>query len=126
MRNVGHTRGVKEYVLLLSVIAAEVATQRFIHKSLLGSSVSKTKLEEAEKDLTYSLMLNVVLVAVTPKNKKPDKGLLGKMNRARSLRNGYMHNGELPEDSKEIVDLYENTKEFVKYLRELDHDEAIL
>src|SRR5262249_30416963 len=40
--------GVNEYVLLLSVIAAEVATQRFVEKRLLATSVSKTKLLEAE------------------------------------------------------------------------------
>lgn len=46
------------------------------------------------------------------------------MNRARSLRNDYMHDGDLPKDPKEIVDLYENTKRFVKYLRQLDEQEA--
>jgi hypothetical protein len=116
--------GVTEYVLLLSVIAAEVATQRYVHKKLVASNVSKTKLEEAEKDLTYSLMLNVVLPAVAPDDKKPDKDLLGKMNRARSLRNDYMHDGDLPKDSKEIVDLYENTKRFLKYLRQLDEQQG--
>jgi hypothetical protein len=114
--------GVNEYVLLLSVIAAEVATQRFVEKRLLSSSVSKTKLVEAEKDLTYSLMLNIVLFAVTPEGRKPDKELVGKMNRARSLRNDYMHEGKLPVDQKELVDLFENTKRFVQYLRELDEE----
>lgn len=115
--------GVTEYVLLLSVIAAEVATQRYVHNRLRGSGVSKGKLEESEKDLTYSMMLNLVLVALAPENKKPDKDLLGKMNRARSLRNGYMHNGDLPHDPKEIVDLFENTKKFVKYLRHLGEEQ---
>jgi hypothetical protein len=114
--------GVIEYVLLLSVIAAEVATQRFVHKRLLSSSVSKEKLKEAEKDLTYSLMLNVVLFAVTPDNKKPDRDLIGKMNRVRSLRNDYMHNGKLPTDHEEVRGLFESTKRFVEYLRELDTD----
>jgi hypothetical protein len=114
--------GVNEYVLLLSVIAAEVATQRFVEKRLLSSSVSKTKLVEAEKDLTYSLVLNIVLFAVTPDGRKPDKELVGKMNRARSLRNDYMHEGKLPMDQRELVDLFENTKRFVQYLRELDEE----
>lgn len=116
--------GVTEYVLLLSVIAGEVATQRYVHKRLLASSVSKSKLDESEKDLTYSLMLNVVLPGIAPDTKKPDKDLLGKMNRARSLRNGYMHNGELPKDPKEIATLFENTKSFVKYLRQLDEQDG--
>ncbi len=115
--------GVTEYVLLLSVIAAEVATQRYVHNRLQASGVSKGKLEESEKDLTYSMMLNLVLVALAPENRKPDKDLLGKMNRARSLRNAYMHNGALPNDSKEIVNLFENTKSFVKYLRHLDEEQ---
>lgn len=115
--------GVTEYVLLLSVIAAEVATQRYVHTRLRISGVSKGKLEESEKDLTYSTMLNLVLVALAPENSKPDKGLLGKMNRARSLRNEYMHNGDLPHDPKEIVDLFENTKTFVNYLRYLDEEQ---
>ena len=117
--------GVTEYVLLLSVIAAEVATQRYVHNRLRGSGVSKGKLEESEKNLNYSMMLNVVLVALAPENRKPDKDLLGKMNRARSLRNGYMHNGDLPHDPKEIVDLLENTKKFVKYLRHLNEEKPL-
>ena len=67
-------------------------------------------------------MLNIVLFAVTPEGRKPDKELVGKMNRARSLRNDYMHEGKLPADQKELVDLFENTKRFVQYLRELDEE----
>lgn len=116
--------GVTEYVLLLSVVAAEVATQRYVHKRLLSSGISKNKLDDAEKTLTYSLMLNVILSAVAPGNNKPDKGLLGKMNRARSLRNAYMHAGELPRDTSEVVRLYEDTKTFVQYLRRLEQQSA--
>jgi hypothetical protein len=112
--------GVTEYVLLLSVIAAEVATQRYVQKKLLEASITAKKLEEKGKDLTYSLMLNILLVALAPEDKKPDKTLIGSMNRARSLRNDYMHNGELPKDPKEINNIYDNTKVFVQYLREVD------
>jgi hypothetical protein len=112
--------GVIEYVLLLSVIAAEVATQRFVQKRLLASAVSKGKLEEAEKDLTYSLMLNVVLFAVTPEDRKPDKELVGKMNRGRGLRNAYMHNGDLPKDHGEVLDIFENTIKYVNYLDQVE------
>jgi len=114
--------GVIEYVLLLSVIAAEVATQQFVQKQLLRSQVSKKKLEEAEKDLTYSMMLNIVLFAVTPDSHKPDKDLLGKMNRARSLRNAYMHTGEIPKNLDEVVELYHLTKQFVEYLRNVEQE----
>jgi len=108
--------GVMEYVLLLSVIAAEVATQRFVHKRLIASEVSKAKLEAADKDMTYSLMLNVVLFALTPADKKPDKELIGIMNRGRSLRNAYMHGGALPTDHSEIIKIFESTIAYVNYL----------
>jgi hypothetical protein len=114
--------GVIEYVLLLSVIAAEVATQRFVHKRLLASQVTPKKLEEVEKDLTYSMMLNVVLFAVTPDDRKPDKNLIGRMNRARKLRNEYMHSGCIPHDHKEVIELFHSTTAFVAYLRNLDND----
>jgi len=112
--------GVTEYVLLLSVIAAEVATQRFIHKRLLAAGASNRRLNDLEKDLTYSIMLNLVLCAVTPNGKKPTPDLVGKMNRARQLRNEYMHNGLLPTREAEVAEIYHSTKEYVEYLREVE------
>ena len=112
--------GVTEYVLLLSVIAAEVATQRFVHKRLLAAGASKKRLNDLEKDLTYGLSLNLILYAVIPKDKTPDPHLMGKMNRARQLRNEYMHNGLRPTDEKEIAGIYQSTKEYVGYLREVE------
>ncbi|MFZ4079762.1 MAG: hypothetical protein ACOYKN_00950 [Pirellula sp.] len=111
--------GIMEYVLLLIVIAAEVATQRFVHDRLLLSQVSKSKLEDAEKDLTYSMMLNIVLYAVTTDDQKPDKDLVGKMNRARCLRNAYMHTGELPKNHTEVIELFDMTKRYVEFLRSI-------
>ena len=111
--------GVMEYVLLLSVIAAEVATQRFVHKKLLALGVSKTKLKEAGKDLTYDMMLNLVLFSVTPEPRKPDKNLIGRLNRARGLRNEYMHYGKQPENKNEIINILEDTKKYVRYLDEI-------
>lgn len=109
--------GIIEYVLLLIVIAAEVATQRFVHERLLLSQVPKKKLQEADKDMTYSMMLNIVLYAVTNDDQKPDRDLVGKMNRARGLRNAYMHTGELPKNHTEVVELFDMTKRYVAYLR---------
>jgi hypothetical protein len=112
--------GIYEYMLLISVVAAEVATQRFVHKRLLTSGVSKKKLDEADKNLTYSMMLNLMLHALTHESKKPGKALIGKMNRARTLRNEYIHTGKRPEDRNEIIDLFQETKSFVNYLHEAD------
>ena len=111
--------GVMEYVLLLSVVAAEVATRRYVHGRLLNEGVSKSKLGQAEKDMTYSMMLNALLAAVAPAGKKPDPDLLGKMNRARDLRNGYMHKGLAPADQREMAALYEATKTYIAYLESL-------
>ena len=51
-----------------------------------------------------------------------DKELIGKMNRARTLRNEYMHDGRLPSDPKEVIGLLESTKKFVQDLRQLDQE----
>lgn len=121
--------GVLEYTLLLSVIAAEVATQRHVYERLIATSVSKTKVADALKgDLTYSLMLNVVLVSLAPDDRKPDTELLGKINRGRSLRNAYMHEGRIPHDAKEINDILVATRAFVEYVRQIhtvSGDEAL-
>jgi hypothetical protein len=45
--------------------------------------------------------------------------LVGKMNRARGLRNAYMHTGAIPKDHNEVVELFELTKRYVEYLRSI-------
>lgn len=57
-----------------------------------------------------------------PSGKPVDKELIGKMNRARTLRNEYMHDGRLPSDPKEVIGLLESTKKFVQDLRQLDQE----
>jgi hypothetical protein len=109
--------GVIEYVLLLSVIAAESATQEFVESRLSASGVSNNKLKEIVRDLTYSQMLNAFLWAVTPAKMKPNRLLVGKMNRARDLRNDYMHKAKAPLNSNEIADILSETRKFIGYLR---------
>ena len=108
------------------MIAAEVATQRYVHRRLNEEGVSKNKLDNAKGDLKYSLMLNTVLNAVTPTARKPNNDLVGKMNRARNMRNDYMHNGIQPNDATEIAELYTRTVEYVKYIKSLENRVQLL
>jgi hypothetical protein len=63
------------------------------------------------------VMLDIVRFAVAPSGKQPDKELVGKMNRARGLRNEYMHKGVRPKDPGEIAALLDSTREYVCSLR---------
>ena len=111
------------YVLLLSVIASEVATTRYIEKRLIQCGVSKGKLDETD-GFKYSQLLNVVLFAVTPPDHKPDRQLIGEINRARELRNKYMHEGLFLSSRDEVRRLLESAKKYVAYIRKLELHEA--
>ncbi len=108
--------GVLEYALLLAVIAAEVETNRYVSGRMRQEGVSKTKWTEYNRDLTYSIQLNLVLASVAPQNAKPTKALIGQMNKARRLRNEYMHKGKLDLDHAEMSELVRKTQEYVTYL----------
>jgi len=108
--------GVLRPALLHVVIACEMATQRFVHKTLRASGVSKGKLDQSESDLTYSLMLNAVLFAVTPPEMKPDKELVGAINEARRARNDLMHRGEFKLSVSDLRRLHARATAYVAYL----------
>ena len=111
--------GVLRPGLLHIVIACEMATQRFVHKALEATGVSKTKLDEMENYLTFSLMLNAILQAVTPPDMKPDKELIGAINEARKARNDLMHRGEFDLGIVDIRRLHDKAVDFVSYLNKL-------
>jgi len=108
--------GLPSYALLQLVIAVEIATTRYVHAKLLSKGVSKSKLADYERDITLAQMLNVYLVALTPKAKRPSGALLGMMNRGRELRNEFMHHGELSASKQEIGRLLEAAREYIGIL----------
>lgn len=111
--------GMLSYALLLMVIAGEMATARFIRERLLEKGVSKGKWDESKNDVTYSQMLNLHLFSLTPPHMKPDRQLLGELNRARALRNELMHEGKFSLSHSDVRSLLESTKEYLKYLEKV-------
>jgi hypothetical protein len=107
------------YALLQMVVAAEIATTRYIHRRWIETGVSKSKLQDYEKDVTYSQMLNIHIVALTPDSKKPDSSLLGEMNLARSMRNDSMHEGVFTVRQEELESLYSSTRKYLDYIDSL-------
>lgn len=108
--------GLLEFALLQLVIAAEVATARFVHKMMFNCGVSKSKIRELKNDLTFSMMLNLNVIALSPPTMKPDPGLLGKINEARKLRNDLMHEGEFQCSKDYLRELHQNVQAYVAYL----------
>lgn len=108
------------YSLLQMVVAAEIATSRYVHKRWIETGVSKSKLRDYEKDVTFSQMLNIHIIALTPDDKKPDFTLLGKINLARNLRNDFMHEGTFSAPQDEMEALYNFTKKYLDYIDSLE------
>lgn len=113
-----------EYALLLCAVAVEIGTTRFVLERLQGAGVSKTKLASVENDLTFNLMLNTQVVALSPAENKPDMGMIGEIDRIRRLRNDFMHRGEFNISRTEIVRLTKVAEEYLDYLIEVARETA--
>lgn len=111
--------GVLRPGLLHIVIACEMATERFINKALEDVGVSKTKLDKIGDDLTWNLMLNAILQAVTPQDMKPDEEVIGAINGARKARNYLMHYGKFKLGIADLRRLHDKAVDFVDYLNKL-------
>lgn len=114
--------GLVEFSLLQMAIAAEIATHRFVSRSLVSAGVSKGKLNSMQKEMTFSRALNIDVMALCPPGLKPDRGLLGDVDRVRRLRNGVMHEADLNTTRDELLGLLERVEEYIGHLdRVLDH-----
>jgi hypothetical protein len=111
--------GQLEFALLQLAIAAEIATTRFVHHEYERRGVSKTKLERFRTDLTFSILLNVELMALAPESAKPDRDVIGAVDRVRDLRNKLMHYGQFETTSAELRTLHGSVQKHVEYLRYL-------
>jgi hypothetical protein len=102
-----------------AVIALEAALSDFVQDQWKNRGVSKSRIEEAEKDISLSLMLNIELTALTPETNKPQAELLGKLNHARRLRNDIIHNMKQAVSYKEARESIESLKQLLSYLKSL-------
>lgn len=102
--------------LLHLAIAVEMATTRFVHAKLLAAGVSKSQLDGADDQLTFSKMLNVDLFVVCPSGRKPDRPLVGQINEIRRLRNALMHEGQFTATRAKVGELHGAAKRFLEFL----------
>jgi len=108
--------GAFDFSVLLSVVAAEIATRRFAVERYLALGVSKKKLETYESDYKFSMLLNVEMFVLTPPEMKPDRDMIGKVNRARDMRNAYMHEGESIKDKTTAYAVLGDAFAYIKYI----------
>lgn len=108
--------GLIEFALLQLAIAAEKATHRFVSKTLVFSGVSKTKLDDMQKEMTFSRALNVDVMALCPPGLKPDRDLLGQVDKVRRHRNDFMHEASFQVTKNELRNLYQKTEEYIQHL----------
>ncbi len=111
--------GLLNHALLMMVIAAEMATSRYVKQKLLERGVSKSKWDESKTDVTYSQMLNLHLFALAPASLKPHRSLVGEMNKARTLRNKLMHEGEFASSKEDVQLLFSQTTRFLDYISKI-------
>lgn len=112
--------GLLRYGLLLTVIVAEMATARFVGKHLQERGVSKKKWDDLNKDFTYSMMLNTQLHALSPAHLKPEREILGVLNRGRKVRNDLMHEGAFGLTSADVNHIHQTTLRYLQYLEKLE------
>jgi hypothetical protein len=111
--------GILHLALLQLTIAAELATTRYVHTEYLRRGVSKSKLDDRKAEITFGIMLNIEVTALAPSENKPDRQLLGRIDRIRNLRNELMHSGRFSTSQEELRELYNATKHYVRFLTQV-------
>ena len=101
--------GLLRFALLQLVIAAELATSRFLNEVWRAAGISKKKIKNSANDITYSQMLNIHLLALFPEKMKPSKKVLAKLDSARTARNDLMHRGQFEMPLEELRAVYQAT-----------------
>jgi hypothetical protein len=108
--------GAFEFCVLVSVVAAEIATQRFMVERWLAHGVSNKKLKDYETDYKFSMLLNVEIFLASPPDMKPDRRLIGQVNQARVMRNEYMHEGKRIKDKATAAGVLHNIVAYIEYI----------
>jgi hypothetical protein len=109
--------GEYEFAFLQAVIAAEIATARAVRAECIKRGVSKNKLDDARKEMTYSWALNIGLPLCFPAAVRPNATLVAAMNAARSKLNDLMHEALFNMTREQLGQLLTDTKEYVKALK---------
>jgi DUF2934 family protein len=116
--------GEYEFAFLQAVIAAEIATKRAITAECVRRGVSKNKLDDNRKEMTYSWALNIGLPLCFPSASRPSETLVAAMNAARTKRNDLMHEASFNMNRDELHRLLTDTREYVDALRSAEATSA--
>ena len=84
-------QGAYREVILRAAIAAEARIASFVQSRLLEEGVSRSSLRDVHRDMPFSRLLNVDLVALCPSGRKPDPNLVTAVNQVRRMRNAIVH-----------------------------------
>lgn len=111
--------GLLEVALLQLVIAGELATTHATTMLLASHEVSRTKRDRFGQHLTYSELLNVLLVSLSPPGQKPNTEVIGILNWGRDARNDLMHQGIFAASREQLRKLFTATAQHLEYLAEI-------
>jgi hypothetical protein len=109
--------GEYEFAFLQAVIAAEITTARAVRAECEKRGVSKSKLDDNRKEMTYSWALNIGLPLCFPPGKRPRAELVSAMNAGRSKRNDLMHEGMFSISRQQLGQLLADTREYISAIR---------
>jgi len=116
--------GEYEFAFLQAVISAEIATSRLVRAVCLRRGVSKNKLDNSRKEMTYSWALNVGLALCISEDRRPSQQLISAMNSARNKRNDLMHEAAFDMNRETVGQVLSDTAEFIAALRVAEQDDA--
>jgi hypothetical protein len=102
-----------------AVLALEAALSDFVRAGWRARGVTKSRIDEAKKDISLSAMLNIELIALAPETNKPRAELIGALNHARKVRNDIIHEKKHDVSYQEARESVESVKELVGYLESL-------
>jgi hypothetical protein len=107
-----------EIALLHIMIGIELATTRLVTGRLSKQGVSKSKMKGAKRDLTFSMMLNILLPSLNPKRTPLPEQWISQINWGRQRRNDFMHEGKVRLSKEEIRQLFDAGVQFLDFFRE--------
>jgi len=105
--------------LVQACIACESVLAQTYETFLTSRGVSKTKYTEAERDITFSQLLNLHLAAARDLSEMDDRdGTLNRLNWARRCRNEMVHKGALQQDvtTQEVEDAIDSAAKLITFL----------
>jgi hypothetical protein len=85
-----------------SFIAAESMASAFVYKCKLAKGVSKNKLDDYEKEMKISYIINVELPVFLHPISSEGKSAIDQFNQARKLRNDIVHEQKRPTEAEAL------------------------